>query len=194
MTIETMTEIASRVLSFWFDEAAPDLAADGGNLMQWFVADDAFDATIRDGFESDVAAAARGDLDGLTDTAAGCLALMILLDQFPRNLFRGTPQAFATDGQAKEIAEAAIERGFDMALGRYRRMFLYLPFEHSEDIADQVRSVELFRALGDDNTYRYALEHHYVISRFGRFPTRNVALGRQSSAEEQEFLEGFEAF
>ncbi|MBT3658908.1 MAG: DUF924 domain-containing protein [Rhodospirillaceae bacterium] len=189
-----MTEIASRVLSFWFDEAAPDLAADGGYLMQWFVADDAFDAAIRDGFEGDVAAAARGELNELASTAEGCLALIILLDQFPRNLFRGTSQAFATDGHAKKITETAIENGFDRALGRFRRMFLYLPFEHSEDINDQVRSVELFRALGNDNTYRYALEHHYVISRFGRFPTRNAALGRQSSEEEQDFLDGFEAF
>ncbi len=121
-----MTEIASVGLLFWFDEAASDSAADGGYLMQWFVADDAFDAAIRDGFEGDVAAAERGELNELASTAEGCLALIILLDQFPRNLFRGTSQAFATDGHAKKITETAIENGFDRALGRFCRMFLVL--------------------------------------------------------------------
>ena len=119
------------------------------------------------------------------------MALCILLDQFPRNLHRGSPQAFATDPIALETAKDAIDRGLDNELGKTRRMFLYLPFEHSENLDDQNTSVELFKASNDEQTYRYALEHYYVISRFGRFPGRNAALGRESSEEEIRFLKKF---
>jgi len=187
-------DIVSRVLAFWFDEPEPDLSADGDYRMVWFNSDPAFDRAIADEFAADVARAAAGELDGLQNSAAGCLALCILLDQFPRNLHRGSPQAFATDAVALEIARHAIAQGFDKSMGKYRQMFLYMPFEHSEDLADQVTSVELFRAMDDDNTYRYVLEHYYVISRFGRFPTRNAALGRETTPEEAAFLESFDAF
>ena len=130
----------------------------------------------------------------MMETAVGSLALCILLDQFPRNLFRGRARAFETDSKAREIAGNAISVGFDASVSPVKRSFFYLPFMHSEDLDDQVRSVELYRALGNENNYRYALEHYYVISRFSRFPTRNAALGRHSTEEEEKFMVGFDAF
>jgi len=187
-------DVVSRVLSFWFGEPSPDLAAEGEARMEWFVKDDAFDQAIRDGFAADVRAAAAGELDELRASMAGCLALCILLDQFPRNLCRGSADAFVHDHVALDIAKRAVEMGFDKGLGTHRRMFIYLPFEHSEDMDMQVRSVELIGSMEDDHYYRYALEHYYVASRFGRFPGRNEALGRESTPKELAFLEGFSAF
>lgn len=187
-------DTTARVLRFWYDEENSDLAADGESRMAWFKKDAAFDRAIRDRFEADVQAAARGDLDELRETAAGVLTLCILLDQFPRNLYRGSPRAFATDPLALGVAKDAVARGFDRRLGVTRRMFVYLPFEHSEDMDDQNASVELFKALQDQAAYSYALEHYYVISRFGRFPGRNAALGRESTPEELAFLEKFGAY
>ena len=189
-TMDTLTS----VLRFWYDEDAPDLAADGDYRMAWFKKDADFDDAIRDQFEDTVRAAAQGELDELRETPGGVLTLCILLDQFPRNLYRGSPQAFATDPLALDIAKGAIARGLDQQLGMTRRMFLYLPFEHSENMDDQNTSVELFKASRDDTTYPYALEHYYVISRFGRFPGRNAALGRESTPEELSFLEKFGAY
>lgn len=187
-------DVVSRVLAFWYDEPNPDLAADGEHRKAWFVKDPDFDAAIREKFADDVAAAARGDHDALRDTPEGCLALCILMDQFPRNLFRGSAQAFATDPAALAIARSAIQSGLNEGLGKTRKLFLYLPFEHSENLADQNTSVQLFKAMGDPATYPYALEHYYVISRFGRFPGRNAALGRDTTAEEAAFLEAFGAY
>ena len=187
-------EVVSRVLAFWYDETTPDLAADGDYRMAWFTKDEAFDQAIREGFEADVARAASGELHALRDTAEGCLVLCVLMDQFPRNLYRGSPQAFATDAKALGIARHAVAQGFDKQLGKTRRMFLYLPFEHSENLNDQNTSVELFKASNDEQTYPYALEHYYVISRFGRFPGRNAALGRETTPEEAAFLEKFGAY
>ena len=187
-------DIVSRVLNFWYGEDSPNLAADGDFRMIWFKKDDAFDQSIRDQFEVDVMAAANGELDGLKETAAGALALCILLDQFPRNLYRGSAQAFASDSIALSAAKDAILRGLDQELGKTRRMFIYLPFEHSEKLDDQNTSVELFKASNDERAYRYALEHYYIISRFSRFPGRNVALGRESSEDEIRFLEKFRAY
>lgn len=187
-------DVQERVLAFWFDEPAPDLAADGEARVAWFKKDEAFDQAIRDGFEADVAAAMAGELDGLMETAAGALALCILLDQFPRNLYRGQAKAFDADPKAREIARHAVAQGFDQELGKTRRTFIYLPFEHSENMDDQNTSVELFKAADNPNTYTYALEHYYVISRFGRFPGRNAALGRETTPEEAAFLEKFGAY
>lgn len=180
------------ILTFWFGDADPARECEYRNA--WFKTDPAFDAKIAERFLGAVEAAAAGDCDDWCDTAAGSLALCIALDQFPRNLFRGTARAFATDAKARDVASAALEAGHDQAVSPVKRPFLYLPFEHSENLDDQVRSVELYRALGDQNSYRYALEHHYVVSRFGRFPTRNAALGRVSTAEEEVFLADFRAF
>ena len=187
-------EVVKRVLSFWYDEENPDLAADGEFRAAWFKKDGAFDKTIRENFEVDVTAAAKGEYDELRKTVEGVLTLVILLDQFPRNLYRGSPQAFATDSLAREIVKAAIESSFDAELGKTRRIFLYLPFEHSENLEDQDMAVRLFKALNHKESYAYALEHYYVISRFSRFPGRNIALGRDSSQEELDFLKRFGAF
>ena len=123
-------------------------------------------------------AAANEKLDEIRETAAGVLALSILFDQFPRNLYRGSLQAFASDPIALEAAKYAIARILDNELGKTRRMFLYLPFEHFENLDDQNTSVELFKASNDERTCRNTLKHYYVISQFGRFPGRNAALGR----------------
>lgn len=185
-------DLIEDVLQFWFGDADPDGAGDYREA--WFKADPDFDAEIATRFADSVAAAAKGAHDAMAETPAGSLALCILLDQFPRNLFRGRSEAFATDAKARKIAAAALNAGHDQALSVVKRAFLYLPFEHSEDLEDQARSVELFRALGNDLQYRYALEHYYVISRFRRFPTRNAALGRQNTVAEAEFLASFDAF
>lgn len=171
------------VISFW-REAGPS---------KWFAKDDGFDAAIRDGFLDAHFAAARGDLADWSQTAEGTLALLILLDQFPRNLFRASGHAFATDGLARAVARNALEQGFDRAVDPKLRPFLYLPFEHSEDPADQALSISLFTAhrdeTGDAESLRWAVEHRDIIAKFGRFPHRNAALGRATTPAEQAYLD-----
>lgn len=169
------------LLSFWF---AP------GMSERWFAKDPAFDAELGRRFGTLAAAAARGELDRWADTARGALALVLLLDQLPRNLHRGKPAAFSQDARARAVAGAALAAGFDAELTPPERQFLYLPFEHSEDPADQDRAVELFQALGDPEQLHWALRHQEVIRRFGRFPHRNAILGRPSTPEEEAFLAG----
>ena len=172
------------VVAFW-REAGP---------AKWFAKDDGFDASIRDGFLDTHFAAASGDLADWQETAEGTLALLILFDQFPRNLFRGSGHAFATDGLARAIARKALEQGFDRAVEPKLRPFVYLPFEHSEDPTDQALSMTLFTAhrdeTGDTESLRWAVEHRDIIARFGRFPHRNAALGRQTTPAEQAYLDG----
>lgn len=133
--------------------------------------------------------ALAGRLDAWAESIDGALALVIALDQFPRNMFRGTPRAFAADAKAREIADQAISRGFDRVLLPPKRGFLYLPFEHSEKLEDQKRCVALFEAAGDDaDGLLWAVKHLRIIERFGRFPHRNRILGRESTPEEIEFL------
>ncbi len=169
------------ILSFWLEEIGPD---------RWFVTDDAVDARVRDRLASAHQAASSGGLDHWRSTAEGALALCILLDQVPRNLFRASPRAFATDGQARDVAAVAIESGFDMAVPEGARMFFYLPFEHSEDLEHQRLCVRLFEERTTDaNVIGYAYKHLEVIERFGRFPHRNEALGRDCTPEEQAFLD-----
>ena len=136
-----------------------------------------------------------GRLDHWADTADGALALLILLDQMTRNIYRGTPEAFSADAKAVSIAEAALERGFDRAFPKDVRVFFYLPFEHSEDMSHQERCVDLCRRLGNTDFYHYALIHMDVIRRFGRFPHRNKILKRASTPEEIAYLDdgGFSA-
>lgn len=173
-------EIA-RVLSFWFD----DLTAE-----DYWVRNDDVDARIRAGFSAVYEKAANGSLDHWQETAEGALALVIALDQFPRNMFREDPRAWATDSKALSVAEAAIEKGFDRQLPNERCMFLYMPFEHSEDLMVQERSLEIFKRLElPEDTYGFVVRHHEIIERFGRFPHRNKVLGRKSTAEEIAFLE-----
>ncbi len=131
---------------------------------------------------------ARGELDGLQASAEGSLTLVLLLDQLPRNIHRGRPEAFAADEKARAVARRAIERGFDKELAKPQRLFLYLPFEHSESLADQDLALELISPLCDEEQTYWARRHHDVIARFGRFPHRNGILGRGSTAEEMAFL------
>ena len=179
------------VLHFWF--GAPGTAIRGTFREAWFKKDPAFDDEIRRHFLGTTEAAARGELDRWQSDREGALALVILLDQFPRNLHRGSPKAFAADPKAREVARTAIDRGFDVQSTSCERMFFYLPFEHSENLADQERSVELFKRLAEDDPSRaeivpYALRHQEIIQRFGRFPHRNAALGRESTEDEIAFL------
>ncbi len=176
--------ITLKVLDFWFEET------DRGNSIRevWFKTDAAFDRAIGERFLDDHERAAMGAYDGIAETPEGSLALVILLDQFPRNLFRGSPRAFSTDAKARHVSAAALKRGFDTLLLPFQKMFLYLPFEHSENLEDQERSVALFKALGNDNLTGYAQRHLDIIARFGRFPHRNAALGRECSDEELAFL------
>ena len=170
----------AEIVAFWRD-AGP---------KAWFAKDEDFDGEIAARFEAVHMAAARGDYADWLETAEGALALVLLLDQFPRNLFRGSPHAFSTDGLALAAARVAIGRGFDQATDMPLRAFFYLPFEHSEAAADQARSVELMSAAGDEDYTRSARMHADLIARFGRFPHRNAVLGRESTAEEIAYLAG----
>ena len=167
---------AAEVVGFW-REAGP---------AKWFSKDDAFDAEFDQRFRDAHFAAARRELDGWAGTAEGTLALLVLLDQFPRNVFRGTGHAFATDPLARHFAREALATGRDRQVEPALRLFCYLPFQHHEDAADQDRAVELMRSSGMDA--KWALHHREIIRRFGRFPHRNAALGRESTAEEIAFL------
>jgi uncharacterized protein (DUF924 family) len=176
------TDIASpqSVVAFWTD-AGP---------KKWFTKDDAFDRDIRERFLATHEAAAHGKLSDWEASAEGVLALLILLDQFPRNMFRGSARTFATDPMAREIANRAIDKGFDRAVPDNLRNFFYLPYQHSEQLADQERSLALYRAWGDKENIKWADIHADIIRTFGRFPHRNGALGRQTTPEEQAFLDG----
>ena len=168
------------VLRFWFEELS---------VADWFKKDDNLDTRIRDRFMPlrERLMAQRGD--GAV-TPRAMLAVVIVLDQFSRNAFRGDARAYAADPIARAVARSAIEQGFDVALSAEERMFLYLPFEHSENAADQLFSVNLFKSLGNQEWTRYAIGHKAQIDRFGRFPHRNAILGRRSTPEEIAFLEG----
>ena len=166
------------VLAFW-RAAGPD---------KWFTKDSSFDDDIRSRFLATCEAAAARAL-GWDDTPEGALALLIVLDQFPRNIFRGSARAFAADPLAREVAARAIARGFDQAVPTAERMFFYLPFEHSENLADQERSLALSRAANDGKADHWAEAHADIIRRFGRFPHRNAVLGRTTTPEEQAFLD-----
>jgi uncharacterized protein (DUF924 family) len=168
----------SEVVVFWRDAGA----------ARWFARDDTFDAEFRQRFEADHFAAARGEYEAWMDSAEGALAVLILLDQFPRNCFRGSAHSYATDGLARQYARAAVHAGFDREIDSSLRLFFYLPFEHSESLADQDRSMELFGGTGDAELMKYAKLHRDLIQRFGRFPHRNAALGRGSTQEEIDYL------
>jgi uncharacterized protein (DUF924 family) len=157
---------------------------------KWFEKDDAFDAEVRARFLATHEAGASGKLSAWEETPRAALALVIVLDQFPRNMFRGDARTYATDAQALAVAQRALDRGFDQQVPEDLRSFFYLPFMHSEQLADQERCVELYRAIGDDYSLEYAEDHAAIIRRFGRFPHRNKTLGRATTPEEQAFLDG----
>jgi len=167
------------VLAFWFDELG---------AAHWFGKSDAIDARIRHRFgplHERIVSDAGTDVDGPRHV----LAAVIVVDQFSRNMFRGTPRAFAADHIGRRLARHAIERGFDASMAPAERMFLYLPFEHSEDRGDQALAVRLIGQLGNEEWTRYALAHQSIIDRFGRFPHRNAVLGRTSTSDELALLE-----
>lgn len=169
------------LLAFWFEETGP---------KRWFAHDRVLDEEIDARFSALYAEAAAGRCDDWAESADGALALVILLDQFSRNLFRDDPRAFAMDAKALGVAESALEHGFDQATPPERRPFLYMPFMHSEDLADQRRSVALFAALeGGEGWLGYARSHMRIIERFGRFPHRNEMLGRVDTPEEAAWLD-----
>lgn len=176
-----MRDTKAEILHFWFEETDP---------RQWFQKNEEFDARIRERFLTSYKLAADGLCDSWGQETDGALALCILLDQFPRNMFREHKDAFATDGKALLAAKFAVARGFDQMVPVIRRRFFYLPYEHSEDLADQRKCVSLFEKIkGEDPLgYDYALRHLEVIERFGRFPHRNKVLGRENTAEEDEYL------
>ncbi len=169
----------AEVVAFW-REVGPD---------RWFKKDESLDAEIRGRFLGLHEAAADGKLAAWEQSAEGALALLVLLDQFPRNMFRGQARAFATDPLARAVASRAILNGFDGAYPDMRQFF-YLPFEHSEDLADQERGVALFKTASDADGLKWAELHAGIIRRFGRFPHRNAVLGRATTPEERAFLDG----
>ncbi len=182
---------AQAVLDFWF--GAPGSAGYGDPRAEWFRKDEAFDAQIRQGFGDDTASAIAGGLTEWTRDPKSALALILLLDQFPRNLFRGDARAFAGDERARQVASMLIDGAQHHALQAVQRVFVYLPFEHSESLDDQNSAVRLFRQLQRERPdftgfLDYAEKHREVIRRFGRFPHRNVALGRESTTEEEVYL------
>jgi uncharacterized protein (DUF924 family) len=167
------------VLNFWFSDDA---------RAAWFQSSPAFDQKIRKRFAELFARAATGDLRIWQTSAEGCLALCILLDQMPRNMFRGHPRAFATDERALAVAEHALAQGFDRELTSEQKQFIYLPFMHSEALANQLRGLALFESAGMTEHSRFAEEHVAIIRRFGRFPHRNAIYGRPSTKAETEYL------
>ncbi|MFN3526556.1 MAG: DUF924 family protein [Paracoccus sp. (in: a-proteobacteria)] len=180
-----MPKTPEDVLEFWFsDQMQP----------YWFAKSDDIDRDITARFADTYEAAQAGHLDHWADDADSALALVITLDQFPRNIYRGGPRAFESDDLALRHAKAALDAGHDAAQTAERRQFFYLPFMHSEDVADQDRSVTLYEALGNDNSLHFARDHRDIVARFGRFPHRNAILGRDSTAEETAFLKTHSGF
>jgi uncharacterized protein (DUF924 family) len=168
------------VLDFWFSELTPE---------QWYKKDDAVDQAITTRFgalHEAIAATDNADLAATRDTA---LAAIIALDQFARNMFRGSPKSFAGDAKARALSNAALEAGFDAAMNNSEKQFLYMPFMHSETLADQNRSLALFEALGNENNLKYAKLHREPIFHFGQFPHRNAVLGRPTSPAEQAWID-----
>jgi uncharacterized protein (DUF924 family) len=180
MSAEAPVASAAEVVAFWHEAGAD----------KWFAKDVAFDDEIRRRFLPTYEAAAAGKLAAWGETAQGALALLILLDQFPRNMFRGQARAFATDPLAMAVTAHAIIRGFDAQVAPALRAFFYVVFEHSENLADQEHGIALYKAVSDADGLKWAELHFDIIRRFGRFPHRNAALGRITTLEEQAFLDG----
>lgn len=173
------------ILTLWFSPRVQPL---------WFDSTPEFDAELRERFLLTYQAARGGELSGWEQSAEGALALVITLDQFPLNMFRGQAESFGGEAAARAVAGRAIDQGFDQPLGPAQKLFLYLPYMHSEVMADQDRSVELFRRAGLTQNLHYAEHHRDIVRRFGRFPHRNAILGRSSSPAELAYLASDEAF
>jgi uncharacterized protein (DUF924 family) len=194
-----MEALRDELLEFWFGRDPDDAAVAKAKAELWWGHQPGIDEELQRRFGTAASAAAVDVLDHWTGSPRGRLVLILLLDQIPRAIYRGRPEAFASDFKAREIAEQGLESGADQLLRPIERLFFYLPFEHSEELADQERSVALYRQLVAEvpedhrETFAefvdYAVRHRDVIARFGRFPHRNQVLGRQSNPEELEFLE-----
>lgn len=201
---EALPPDAAKVLTVWFGHEALDAPVDADHQKRWFATDPAFDRELAERFGALIDDASANRLVAWEETARGALALVLLLDQFTRNVHRDQAKAFVADPIARGVADRAIARGFDRALPFYPRSFMYLPFEHGETLALQERAVALFHGLAHDappalagaaaGLSGYAEKHRAVIARFGRFPHRNAVLGRESTAEEQDFLQGGRGF
>ncbi len=183
--IKEVSVLPKTIIDFWFAERSRDL---------WFNSTPELDAQLRDRFIDTWLAAAEENYNAWEESPEGALALVIILDQFPLNIFRGNPLSYATEPQARRISKAAIERGFDKNLTDEQRGFIYMPFMHSEEMADQERSIELFDQPGLEQSLRFALHHRDIVQRFGRFPHRNEILGRHSTRDELDYLASAEAF
>ena len=173
------------LIEFWFSEETS---------KHWFNSTPTFDQALIDSYESTWVEAKQGELDHWQQSATGSLALVILLDQFPLNMFRGQAKSFSTESKSRDVARVAIDKGFDQELPSSQVSFLYMPFMHSEDLDDQALGVELFKKPGLESNYRFARHHYNIVERFGRFPHRNKILGRESSEAEVEYLNSSEGF
>lgn len=173
------------IISFWFEEIDKKL---------WFNSTPEFDAQIRDRFEQLYVAALKDELSDWENTAEGCLALVIVLDQFPLNMYRGKPESFDGEQKAIDVSRRALDKQFDEQLDEQYKAFLYLPFMHSENLQDQDLSVSLYQKADLTENLRFARHHREIVRQFGRFPHRNRILGRQSTREETEYLNSDEAF
>lgn len=180
-----MSESPQSLVEFWFSDTVRPF---------WFRSTPAFDCQLRDRFQIVWQQAATGELDSWAETAEGALALVVILDQFPLNIYRGEARSFSTEARARDIAALAVENRLDASLPDEQKAFLYMPFMHSETLADQDRSVALYRATGLEHNLKFAQHHREIVRRFGRFPHRNKILGRPSTEEEQAYLASDEAF
>ena len=180
-----MTASAKEIIDFWFDEEVK---------KWWFNSTEAFDEKIKKEFEETYDAGIDGLLKSWEETAEGALALVVLFDQFPLNMYRGDKKGFEAEALSRDIATEAIKNKFDIQLSLPQRAFLYLPFMHSENVDDQQTSVDLFEAAGLNDNLRFAKHHQNIVKRFGRFPHRNEMLGRKSTPEEELYLASDEAF
>jgi uncharacterized protein (DUF924 family) len=174
-----------KIIDFWFADDSRKL---------WFNSTAEFDRLLCERFEDTLKQADRAELDDWMESAEGCLALVIVLDQFPLNMFRGSAQSFATEARSRDVARVAIANGFDKALAAEQQAFLYMPFMHSEAIADQEQALELFAKPGMESNLRFSRHHHTIVETYGRFPHRNAVLGRTSTAAEIEYLNSRQAF
>jgi len=179
------SEIINDILTLWFSERVKPL---------WYNSTPEFDQELRENYMDAYQAALNGGLSAWEETPQGALALVICLDQFPLNMFRNQAESFAGEAPSREVAARAIEKGFDQSLEGAQRAFLYLPYMHSENMTDQDRVMELFSKAGLKDNLKWASHHRNIVQRFGRFPHRNVILGRQSTPEEIAYLQSDEAF
>jgi uncharacterized protein (DUF924 family) len=180
-----MSESPRSIVDFWFSDSVRPL---------WFNSTAKFDNQLRDRFETVWQQAAAGKLDSWAETAEGALALVLILDQLPLNIYRGEARSFSTEAKARDIVSRAIDKGLDTNLLDEQKAFLYLPFMHSETLADQDRSVELYQAAGLEDNLKFAQHHRDIVRRFGRFPHRNDILGRESTEAELAYLASDEAY